>query len=326
MPNRKAIPRQTMPMSNEEKELFSSALKNYELELPSSDPVQVSDLPLRQFLDRKYLEWAGYFLNALKEDAFRGSLNALRQLRQYNVQIGFTVRGVFDHVWMGHNMDSRLEEAVTAYKSRKRSWKRLKTILDKAAELTDISASEPVVTGFDGKGEDPFARNKEALFCSINDALSALNEIYTYELGNYDPDPLRKAYQRVLANQMNFILPPETFFKDQKWWDELANLMADAKMVLVTRMKDAVNRGRGYSAQSLRDISRDYTPDDAESLRRRFRSSMPDFFERIETEPANQVLDSLRQAACFSPSLKSRRTIELAMAVLEGRIKRTDEV
>lgn len=316
MGRRKAIPRQTLPMSSEEEAFFSTAL-NEKLEYNPGNTNKGVDTDLKAFLDSKYLEWSGHFLNALKEDAFRGPLNALRQLRQYDVHIGFTVRGVFDHVWMGHDMDELLEETAAAYDSREKSQNRLETIIAKTSELEAMSTDEPAVANFCGQREDPFAHPKKALFSFVDDALGALREIYAYEMTQYDPDPLRKDLQRVLANQVNSLLPPEIHFAGKRWWDELAELMAGAKVVLINRMKQAPNRGRGYSAQSIRNISRDYSDEDIQWLRDRFRANMPDFFERLQTEPADQVLTSLKRGASFSPSLKSKTTIELAMALLD---------
>lgn len=321
MSRRKKVSRSAFQMNAEEERYFSDALRDQTLPYFRDRIDEPIKTPLKDLMDADYQEWCPHFINALKDDEWKKSLNALRLFRQYNVHIGYTMRGVFDHVFGELLVDDQISVGKVFHESRTNSRNRLTTIAKKMQEFREKVSNEPYLVGLDGKKDNTFRHEKQALIGLVENALGALGEIYEYELQASAIEPYCDSHARVRGVHMNFILPPDIYFAGQRWWDELATLMSCAAWILIHKMKRFSSPGRGYTKQAIRDVSRDLTAEDVKKEREEFRKNMPDFFERIETEPANQILDEIRKAEAFSPSPAAYDAIRIAIALQDGHLR-----
>lgn len=324
MGRRKSPDRENQPLNKEEEGFFRNALSDLTAFDGAPAVEGLDGILLKIWLDDKYTEWCEFFLSSLKNPKYCHSLNVLRLFRTYNVRIGYTVRGIFDYVRMELETQALISSLTNFNRTRKLSHNRLETIIGKTEELSKkIKEEARLCAPWDepNEPEDDAPNIKEALLLQIKNALQALNEIYQYEISHSDVESFRNSQSLARASHLRRILPPDVHFKGQKWWSELARLMTSTAWIIVHEMKGSALVGIGYSGENLRDLDRNFTPEDIERLREEFCKDMPDFFTRIELESPSQVLEELKQAAAFSPSANARDAIRLAVAWISKTIR-----
>ena len=199
------------------------------------------------------------------------------------------------------------------------SSKRVNTLFEKCEELkvkqiAELDSFTKRVSSFGLLDE------KQNLVSLIERALSALQEIYAYELKRLD-EMKGDTFSWAQALHLEFLLPPHSTSRGDRYWKEVAAIMNEAKRAWRQGTNKISGQSRTYSEAALQKLSERFTEKERQALRKALSERIPDFFDRLYELDEETVRKCFAVAHCFKPSAKADEILGVGSSVLSGKIE-----
>jgi hypothetical protein len=193
---------------------------------------------------------------------------------------------------------------------------RVNTLFDKCQELgvkqvAELASFTPRVSSY-GLFEE-----KQNLLSLIERALSALQEIYKYELTQLERMN-RDVFSWAQALHLELTLPVEITSKGARYWKEIATLMNLARDVWRQPSRKLSGESRTYTKSALEKLSERFTEEERRKLRGALSNDIPNLFPRIFEMEDEKVHEMFVSAQRFTPTRKAEETMKISRAVRGG--------
>lgn len=269
-----------------------------------------------------YEDWCKYLLQFAADPSSSKpshAITALRRLREDQVPLPCTIQGIRDFVYYDIKSKDVISDVQKCKAAACNASGRVNTLYEKCEELgvkqiAELDSYTKRVSSFG------LLEEKQDLVSLIKRALSALQEIYAYELKRLD-EMNGDMFSWAQALHVEFLLPPQSTSKGNRYWKEVVALMTEAKRAWGQGTNKIYGLSRTYSVAALQRLWERFTEEERQTFRKALSGKVPDFFDRLYKLDDETVRESFARAHCFDPSTKAREILGVANAVLSGKIE-----
>jgi hypothetical protein len=247
------------------------------------------------------------------------ALTALRRLREDQVPLPCTIQAIRDFVYYDMKSKDVIFEVQKCKTATGKSSGRVRTLSEKCEELgaTQIAELDSYTKRVSSFG---LLEEKQNLVSLIKRAVSALQEIYAYELKRLD-EMNGDTFSWAQALHVEFLLPPHSTSTGNRYWKEVAALMTEAKRAWNQGTNRIPGQSRTYSVVALQKLWERFTENERQTFRKALSDKVPDFFDRLYELDEETVRKCFAAAHCFKPSAKADEIMRVASSVLNGKIE-----
>ncbi len=247
------------------------------------------------------------------------AINALRRLREDQVPLPCTIQAIRDFVYYDLQSNDVIPDVQKCKTAVGNSSGRVDTLFKKCEEL-EVNQIAELASFTKRVSSLGLLEEKQNLVSLVKRALTALQEIYAYELKRLD-EMESDTFSWAQALHVEFLLPPHSTSRGERYWKELAILMTAAKRTWRQGVKKISGQSRTYSETALPKLWERFTENERQAFRKILSDKIPDFFDRLYELDEETVRNSFAAAHDFKASPKADEIMGVARSVLSGKIK-----
>ncbi len=325
MGRKKPLPQRGVSSDVERAELFK--LMTVPCQSPEcaykDDSRHLCDLPSEKKAD--YEDWCKDMLRlAADPNSSKPSdaITALRRLREDKVPLACTIQAIRDFVYYDMKSNDVIPDVQKCKTAMGNSSGRVNTLYEKCEELgvKQIAELDSFTERVSSVG---LLEEKQNLVSLIKRALTALQEIYAYELRELDAMK-SDTFSWAQALHLEFLIPPHAASRRNRHWKEVVALMTGAKQAWRHGTNKISGLSRTYSEAALQKLWERFTENERQALRDAISArvpDLPDFFARLHELDDETVRKCFAAAHCFKPSAEADEIIGVARSVVCGKIE-----